>query len=71
MSAIGHEIAPSELEPGRRYRFTFRHPVVSGTQKRTLEAVLGAAFWGEVPLHAGRQTVRVQREDVTRVVEVY
>ena len=70
MSAIGQEVSPSEAEPGRRYRFTLRRPLSPKTRTRTVEGVLGAAFWGEVPLQVGRKTVRVERADVVRIVEV-
>jgi hypothetical protein len=56
-----------EVEVGRRYRFTFRHPVVEGARTRVLEAVVGASFWGEVPLHTKNGIVRIQRDDVVRV----
>ena len=61
------QVRLSEVEPGSRYRFTFRRPVVIGTRSRVVEAVLGASFWGEVPIHTKTGTIRVQRDDVVRV----
>jgi hypothetical protein len=59
-------ISLHEVEPGHRYRFTFRRPVIAGTRSRMLEGVLGASFWGEVPLHTKNGIVRIQRADVVR-----
>ena len=60
-----------EVEPGQRYLFTFRRPVLAGSRKRTLVATVGAAFWGEVPLEIGRgRVIRVERSDVLRALHV-
>ena len=56
-----------DVEPGPLYRFTLRRPAFAGTRKRVVEGVLGASFWGEVPLHTAQGTIRVKREDVVRV----
>ena len=71
MSAIGHEVSAFDVEPGRRYRFTLKQPLRPGSRCRTVEAVLGAAFWGEVPLLTDGGVLRVQRDLIARVREIY
>jgi hypothetical protein len=61
------DIRLHEVEIGRSYRFTFSRPVVEGSRKRSFEAVVGAAFWGEVPFHTADGIVRVERDLITRV----
>ena len=56
-----------DVEPGMLYRFTFRRPVLAGTRSRVVEGVIGASFWGEVPLQTAAGIVRIQRDDVVRV----
>ena len=65
------EVSHYDVEPGRLYRFTFRHPVVQGTRKRTVVASIGSSFWGEVPFKIGRRVIRIERSEVVRVVEIF
>lgn len=71
MSSIGQEVSAFDVEPGRRYRFTFKRAIVPGSRLRTLEAVLGSSFWGEVPLLTDAGVIRVHRDLVTCVREVF
>lgn len=60
-----------DVEVGQCYRFTFSRPILAGSRRRVFEAVVGASFWGEVPLFIAGGTIRVQRDLVTRVQAIY
>jgi hypothetical protein len=60
-----------DVEPGRLYRFTFRRPPVEGSRKRTMLATPATAFWGEVTLRTDGGLLRVSRDEITHVREVF